>query len=156
MNDDVQVLGELLAQADRAADGPSNDDEIDCLRDALDFAVGLIESLGYQVPRRETTETKVLDCGHIDVGLGRCSTYTCPNHVKVGDRVTLAVPMVNDPAPIEMGDVGLVEGVNHLNLGAGDQTQVSVQWDSGRLLHLILPPDHLRVVGAAEEVSGGE
>lgn len=44
-------LGERLDAVDAAAEGDSNDAEIEALQDALAFAVGMLTDLGVEIPR---------------------------------------------------------------------------------------------------------
>lgn len=70
-------------------------------------------------------------------------------NLKAGDRIELVL-MPNDPAPIEPGTCGTVtnvSGPHRLGRGEPTFTQVSVKWDSGRTLSLVLPPDEVRLVG---------
>ena len=62
---------------------------------------------------------------------------------QVGDRVRL-VRMGADPDPIPVGALGTVTDVDHQV--AFRSTQVSVDWDSGRTLMLVLPEDAVEVV----------
>ncbi len=66
--------------------------------------------------------------------------------VKVGDRVECV--SMNDPYdPIPAGTRGTVTDVSEVNFGAGDRfTQVCVNWDNGRTLMPVIPPDVIRVV----------
>lgn len=56
---------------------------------------------------------------------------------QVGDRIRM-VAMGDDPHPILPGTTGTI---THLTLLWGETTQVAVDWDNGRSLHLILPID---------------
>lgn len=59
-------------------------------------------------------------------------------NVQSGDRIRL-VKMVDDPNPVEPGTEGTVT-----DAGPGiydGETQVHVDWDNGRTLSLISPPD---------------
>lgn len=49
--EDGRELGLLLDRADAATEGDSNDEEFDALREALEYAVGLLVELGLEVPR---------------------------------------------------------------------------------------------------------
>lgn len=55
--------------------------------------------------------------------------------VKVGDRVRLTGPMLNDPDPISVGDEGTVDWVGDWQTELTQQ--VGVRWDSGRTLNLV-------------------
>lgn len=61
--------------------------------------------------------------------------------MKVGDRIRL-LAMPEDPSPIPTGEEGTVEAVSDL----GCFTQVRVNWDSGRTLMLVTPPDRVEVL----------
>lgn len=63
-------------------------------------------------------------------------------NIKPGDRIEL-IHMGPDPRPIEIGEKGTVLHVSVLNR---DEIQVGVQWDNGRRLHLIVPPDEFKVI----------
>ena len=65
--------------------------------------------------------------------------------MKKGDRIEL-VAMPDDPCPIPAGTQGTVQRVSEIDLGDGPYTQVSVAWDNGRTLQLVMPPDQARVV----------
>jgi hypothetical protein len=59
----------------------------------------------------------------------------------VGDRVVL-VHMADDPDPVPAGTVGTVTYVHEFRWpGTPDQLQVSVDWDNGRRLSALVPPD---------------
>lgn len=64
---------------------------------------------------------------------------------KKGDRVEL-VAMPNDPDPIKAGTQGLVTDVRAMHWPATDWHQVFVQWDDGRSLACVTPPDVLKLV----------
>lgn len=59
---------------------------------------------------------------------------------KKGDRIEL-VSMTDDPHPIEPGSLGTVESVFEWR---GKEIQLSVRWDSGRTLGVILPQDVIK------------
>lgn len=62
---------------------------------------------------------------------------------EIGERVML-VQMEEDPDPIPAGSVGTVRYVQDLSWpGTPIQTQVSVDWDSGRRMSCLVPPDVL-------------
>lgn len=65
---------------------------------------------------------------------------------KKGDRVKL-VFMPKDPDPIPEGTEGTVTHVQHLDWGLDKFSQVSVDWDNGRTLSCVCPPDHLVIIG---------
>ncbi|MGV3483348.1 MAG: DUF4314 domain-containing protein [Planctomycetaceae bacterium] len=64
--------------------------------------------------------------------------------LKVGDRVRL-VSMGDDPDPIPAGEIGTVVGVYPQD----DWQQIDVDWDCGRSLMLVTPPDRVEVVRPA-------
>ena len=66
-------------------------------------------------------------------------------HGKIGDRVKL-VYMPNDLDPIKPGDTGTVTDITALDWGAYKQTQVLINWDNGRRLSCVCPPDHLEII----------
>jgi hypothetical protein len=68
-------------------------------------------------------------------------------HGKKGDRVRM-VFMPNDPDPIPEGAEGTVRDVQHLDWGHDKFSQVSVDWDNGRRLSCVCPPDHLEIIPA--------
>ena len=70
---------------------------------------------------------------------------TTPN-LKPGDRIEL-LAMSNDPDPIPAGSLGTVEWTTRLTFEGRDCLQVVVDWDNGRGLSLVVPPDRVRVVG---------
>ncbi|MEX3635934.1 DUF4314 domain-containing protein [Paraburkholderia sp. BR14320] len=64
--------------------------------------------------------------------------------VKKGDRIRL-VEMGNDPCPIPPGSEGTVRSVTEFEGWA----QVCVNWDSGRTLNLVVPPDRFDIIAGA-------
>lgn len=64
---------------------------------------------------------------------------------KKGDRVKL-VFMPNDPDPIPAGTEGVVLDVQQMDWGHDKFSQVSVQWDNGRSLSCVVPPDFLEIL----------
>jgi hypothetical protein len=58
-----------------------------------------------------------------------------------GDRIEL-LSMSNDPHPIETGARGTVLFVEPIDVGI----QIVVDWDNGRKLNLIVPPDRYRKI----------
>ena len=63
-----------------------------------------------------------------------------------GDRVSL-VSMGPDPDPVPSGTEGTVVHVSTLHFpGEPEQEQISVDWDNGRRLACLVPPDVLRLV----------
>ena len=70
---------------------------------------------------------------------------------KSGDRIKL-VAMPDDPAPIEEGALGTVTNVIKSSMGGRPSTQIWVDWDNGRNLMVVIPPDVVEVVGRADPV----
>lgn len=66
------------------------------------------------------------------------------NMVEKGDRIEL-VYMGHDPLPIQRGTKGTVYRVLKVP-SCMDCTQVSVDWDNGRKLSLVVPPDKFRTI----------
>lgn len=64
-----------------------------------------------------------------------------------GDRIEL-VEMPQDPDPIPPGSQGTIVKVTELD-SQGRLIQLEVDWDSGRTLSPVIPPDRLR------KLSGG-
>jgi len=65
--------------------------------------------------------------------------------VEVGDRIEL-VCMPDDPAAIPVGTKGTVRRVAHIPMGREPFTQVGVDWDNGRTLNVVMPPDSIRKI----------
>jgi hypothetical protein len=63
-----------------------------------------------------------------------------PLNLKQGDRIE-CVNMPDDPDPILPGTRGTVAYA----LPLGDQWQIEVDWDNGRCLYLLVPPDTYRI-----------
>lgn len=63
---------------------------------------------------------------------------------KIGDRIKL-VYMGADPDPIPAGTLGTVTRITHLKFGHDVQIQVGVDWDNGRSLSCVCPPDFLEM-----------
>lgn len=60
---------------------------------------------------------------------------------QAGDRVML-VHMGDDPSPVKSGTEGTATHVAELRFpGEPAQLQVSVNWDDGRTLSCLVPPD---------------
>lgn len=57
--------------------------------------------------------------------------------VMPGDRIKL-INMPNDPQPIEAGSLGTVLSITPLD---NTSFQIEVDWDNGRTLSLVTPPD---------------
>lgn len=68
---------------------------------------------------------------------------------KIGDRIRL-VDMPDDPCPIEKGATGTVTNIftyGKATLVHGHPySQVSVKWDNGRTLALVVPPDVFEII----------
>jgi hypothetical protein len=64
---------------------------------------------------------------------------------KPGDRIEL-IRMPDDPHPVATGTRGTVTNVNLVKLGREEFTQVGVDWDDGRSLMLVSPPDEFRIL----------
>lgn len=62
------------------------------------------------------------------------------NSPQVGDRIRL-IAMQDDPDPIEPGSTGMVTGVIRHGEGREMWLQIDVDWDNGRTLMLVSPPD---------------
>lgn len=58
----------------------------------------------------------------------------------IGHRIEL-LAMPDDPCPIDVGTQGTVTHVQDIGQGV---VQVMVDWDNGRTLSLIMPPDQVR------------
>ena len=67
---------------------------------------------------------------------------------KAGDRVKM-VFMPNDPDPIPEGTEGTVRDVQQMDWGHDKFTQVRVEWDNGRSLSCVSPPDYLEIITPA-------
>jgi hypothetical protein len=63
-----------------------------------------------------------------------------------GDRIQL-IHMPEDPAPIEDGATGTVRRVHRFGTSS---MQIGVEWDNGRTLHLVVPPDTYRIIERLE------
>lgn len=64
--------------------------------------------------------------------------------LRVGDRIRL-VSMPDDPAPVAAGQTGTVRGI----YPHGRWHQVDVDWDDGRSLLLVVPPDRFELITGA-------
>ena len=62
-------------------------------------------------------------------------------HDLIGKRIRL-LSMPLDPSPIQKGATGTVRAVG----GFGDWEQIHVNWDNGRTLMLVVPPDRYEVI----------
>ena len=65
---------------------------------------------------------------------------------KPGDRIRL-IAMPDDPHPVPAGSMGTVVDVASIGSGRNRWFQVDVDWDNGRSLMLVSPPDRFVVVG---------
>ena len=65
---------------------------------------------------------------------------------KVGDQIEL-IKMIGDPCPVEPGAKGVViiDPVHFQN-----RWQISIDWENGRGLSLVSPPDTFRILKKAE------
>ena len=71
--------------------------------------------------------------------------------IKKGDRIRL-ISMPDDPNPIPVGTEGTVRLTNDIDWAGDKYTQVSVSWDNGRSLCLVMPPDQVEVINERVEV----
>jgi len=62
-----------------------------------------------------------------------------------GDRIRL-LTMQDDPDPIRPGALGVVTWVAHHGAGTASWHQIGVEWDNGRTLMLVVPPDRLEII----------
>ena len=69
---------------------------------------------------------------------------------KPGDRIRL-LAMHDDPDPIQMGSVGTVVRVDRHGGGREVWHQIDVDWDNGRRLMLVSPPDQFAIVGTSDD-----
>lgn len=65
--------------------------------------------------------------------------------MQMGTRIEL-LKMAGDPDPIQPGARGVILEVNYIEVGVTSYAHVSVDWDDGRRLKLVIPPDIARVV----------
>ena len=63
----------------------------------------------------------------------------------IGARIEL-IAMPDDPAPIPSGTKGTVTRVTDTSFMKPGTSQISVDWDDGRGLMLVVPPDRFRVI----------
>jgi hypothetical protein len=68
----------------------------------------------------------------------------------VGKRIEL-LSMPNDPAPLPSGSRGRVRRVTDTSFFEKGSVQIDVEWDDGRSLMLVVPPDRFRVIPEGEE-----
>lgn len=64
---------------------------------------------------------------------------------RAGDRIRL-VSMDDDPDPILIGQTGTVVDVARHGAGKSAWSQIDVDWDNGRSLMLVSPPDTFEIV----------
>lgn len=70
-------------------------------------------------------------------------------NVKAGDRIRM-VHMPDDPDPILAGTEGTVRSTTDLKFtGEREQLQVCVNWDNGRSLACLCPPDQFTIISRA-------
>ena len=62
-----------------------------------------------------------------------------------GDRIRL-LAMRDDPAPIQVGQLGTVVSVSRHGDGKDTWHQIDVAWDNGRTLMVVSPPDRFEIV----------
>lgn len=82
---------------------------------------------------------------HLEPELNGNSIKPC-----VGDRIRLLM-MANDPHPIVCGTKGTITFVRRCRSNGSERLQVGVDWDNGRQLMLVVPPDDFIFI--AERVS---
>jgi len=61
-----------------------------------------------------------------------------------GDRIEL-LSMPKDPDPVPVGSTGTVAFVNEHGSGPRAWLQIGVDWDNGRSLMLVVPPDEFDI-----------
>lgn len=64
--------------------------------------------------------------------------------LKIGDKIRM-LGMQNDPDPIPVGTIGTVTGITKIS---AVETQVSVNWENGRTLMVLIPFDNFEIVAA--------
>lgn len=64
--------------------------------------------------------------------------------IQPGTRIRL-IHMADDPEPILEGTLGTVSGCREFKFQGGG-IQLWVDWDNGRTLSLIVPPDRFEIV----------
>jgi len=65
--------------------------------------------------------------------------------VRAGDRIRL-VAMQHDPDPIQSGELGTVTACRRNSGGQDAWHQIDVDWDNGRTLMLVAPPDEFQII----------
>jgi hypothetical protein len=99
---------------------------------------------------RSCLYTKGLSNGNAKVGptgrtvvVGNLSyAITAEKPVNVGQRIRM-IEMPKDPCPIPKGTEGTVSGVVRVQ----NSWQISVDWDNGRTLSVVSPPDTFDIIG---------
>ena len=76
---------------------------------------------------------------------GRVPTAATTTAPRPGDRVRL-VTMQDDPDPIDAGQIGTIVAVRRFDDAKGVWHQIDVDWDNGRTLMLVSPPDQFEIV----------
>jgi hypothetical protein len=64
--------------------------------------------------------------------------------MKVGDTIEL-VSMPDDPDAIPVGTKGVIKSISKIPMQP-PFTQLVVDWENGRTLNVVIPPDVVRVV----------
>ena len=64
-----------------------------------------------------------------------------------GDRIRL-ISMADDPDPIQPGQLGTIAHVDVFGSGPEQWMQISVDWDNGRKLMLVCPPDRFEFISS--------
>ena len=67
----------------------------------------------------------------------------------VGNRIRL-VAMHDDPDPVHPGAMGTVASVERLLTEGAGWLRIDVDWDNGRDLMLVSPPDQFEVVATGK------
>ena len=63
-----------------------------------------------------------------------------------GDTIEMIKMGGDDPDPIIPGTKGIVDHIKTLRFDGGYEEHVDVNWENGRTLKLILPPDEIKIV----------
>ena len=63
-----------------------------------------------------------------------------------GDRIRL-LSMPEDPDPLAPGSLGTVVSAHRHGSGTDAWLQIDVEWDNGRSLMLVTPPDSFELAG---------
>ena len=67
------------------------------------------------------------------------------NPAATGDRIRL-IAMGDDPDPVQIGQTGTVVDVSRHGGGNDAWCQIEVDWDNGRTLMLVSPPDAFEII----------